>query len=146
MEKGMLAIMLAAAAVGPVAPGQAAARQASTVTGRWLTETHHGVVEITPCGTSICGRLIDGEIIRHDPQTRDANNKDATQRQRPLKGLMMLHGFHPAGSRWDGGSVYNPEDGGTYHGTLTIIDSQTLKVRGCIVWPLCKSQAWKRIG
>ncbi len=132
----MLATMLAAAAMGPAAPG---------VAGRWMTETRHGVVEITPCGASICGRLIDSDNIRADPQRRDIHNQDPAQRQRPLKGLMMLQGFHGAASQWDGGSVYNPDDGGTYHGTLTIVDATTLKVRGCIVWPLCKSQVWKRV-
>lgn len=137
----MFAIMLAAAALGP--PGL---RPADGVTGRWITETRHGVVEITPCGTSICGQLIDSDVIRLDPRRRDDNNKDQALRQRPLKGLTMLQGFHGDGSRWDGGSVYNPDDGGTYHGTITVIDAKTLKVRGCIVWPLCKSQVWKRIG
>lgn len=132
----MLAMMLAAAALGP----------ANGVTGRWITETRHGVVEITPCGTAICGQLIDSDVIRADPRKRDDNNKDVALRQRPLKGLAMLQGFHANGSRWDGGSVYNPDDGGTYHGTISVIDTKTLKVRGCIVWPLCKSQIWKRIG
>jgi uncharacterized protein (DUF2147 family) len=139
----MLAMMAAAAAV---AASAAAGAATDSVAGRWITETRHGIVEITPCGASICGRLIDSDTIRGDPRSRDVNNKDAVQRQRPLKGLMMLQGFHPDGSRWDGGSVYNPDDGGTYHGTITVIDTRTLKVRGCIVWPLCKSQAWKRVG
>ena len=134
-------MMLAAAALSPAAAGQV-----NSVIGRWITETRHGVVEITSCGSSICGQLIDSDVIRHDPRTRDDNNKDVAQRQRPLKGLTMLQGFHEDGARWDGGSVYNPDDGGTYHGTITIVDTKTLKVRGCIVWPLCKSQVWKRIG
>ncbi len=111
-----------------------------------MTETRHGVVEITSCGSSICGRLVDSDSIRANPQKRDDNNKDAAQRQRLLKGLPMLQGFSGHASQWDGGSVYNPDDGGTYHGTLTIVDPNTLKVRGCIVWPLCKSQIWKRLG
>jgi uncharacterized protein (DUF2147 family) len=131
----MLAMMLAAAALSP----------AERIAGRWMTETRHGVVEIAPCGASICGRLIDSDSIRADPQRRDEHNKDAAQRQRPLKGLTMLEGFHGSGSEWDGGSVYNPDDGGTYHGTLTMVDANRLKVRGCIVWPLCKSQIWKRV-
>lgn len=132
----MFAILLAAAALSPT----------NGVVGRWITETRHGVVEITSCGTSICGQLIDSDTIRLDPRHRDEKNKDAAQRQRPLKGLPMLQGFHQDGVRWDGGSVYNPDDGGTYHGTVTVVDAKTLKVRGCIVWPLCKSQVWKRIG
>jgi len=152
----MLAMMLAAAAQMAGTPaGTAAAREpVDSIAGRWITETRHGIVEITPCGASICGRLIDSDTIRGDPRSRDVNNKDPAQRQRPLKGLMMLQGFHADGSRgakslaksWVSGSVYNPDDGGTYHGTITVVDARTLKVRGCIVWPLCKSQVWKRVG
>jgi uncharacterized protein (DUF2147 family) len=137
----MFAMILAAAALAPGVSGQS-----SSIAGRWMTETRHGVVEISPCGGSICGRLIDSDSIRADPQKRDDHNRDPAQRQRPLKGLMMLQGFHAAAAQWNDGSVYNPDDGGTYHGTLTMVDARTLKVRGCIVWPLCKSQVWKRVG
>ena len=148
----MLAMMLAAAAqmAGTPAGTSAAGGPADDIAGRWITETRHGIVEITPCGASICGRLIDSDTIRGDPRSRDDNNKDPAQRQRPLKGLMMLQGFHAgtahSAKSWNSGSVYNPDDGGTYHGTITVVDARTLKVRGCIVWPLCKSQVWKRVG
>ncbi|MDP9055729.1 MAG: DUF2147 domain-containing protein [Pseudomonadota bacterium] len=138
----MLAMMLAAAALSAATP----AARVDGVLGRWITQTRHGIVEITPCGGSICGRLIDSDTIRGDPRSRDDNNKAPAQRHRPLKGLMMLQGFRPDAAKWDGGSVYNPDDGGTYHGTITVVDANTLKVRGCIVWPLCKSQVWKRVG
>jgi uncharacterized protein (DUF2147 family) len=136
----MFALILAAAAVGSMTPSQV-----DNVAGRWMTETRHGVVEITPCGGSICGRLIDSDSIRANPQTRDEHNRDPARRKRPLKGLTMLEGFHGNAAHWENGSVYNPDDGGTYHGTLTMVDARTLKVRGCIVWPLCKSQLWKRV-
>lgn len=132
----MLAMIWAAAALG----------QAESAAGRWITETRHGIVEIMPCGTAICGRLVDSDSIRADPQARDKNNKDPAQRQRLLKGLPMLWGFTGRARQWEGGSVYNPDDGGTYHGTVTIVDANTLKVRGCIIWPLCKAQVWKRVG
>ena len=44
-----------------------------------------------------------------------------------------------------GGAIYNGDDGGTYKATITPIDADHLKVRGCIVWPLCKSQTWTRV-
>ncbi len=40
---------------------------------------------------------------------------------------------------------YNGDDGGTYKATITPIDADHLKVRGCIVWPLCKTQTWMRV-
>ena len=44
-----------------------------------------------------------------------------------------------------GGSVYNPADGRTYRGTITMTGDNSLRLRGCIVAPLCKTQTWTRI-
>jgi uncharacterized protein (DUF2147 family) len=44
-----------------------------------------------------------------------------------------------------GGTIYNADDGGTYQATVTPEGRDVLKVKGCIVWPLCKSQTWKRL-
>lgn len=130
----LLGILAAAAAPSP-----------QDALGRWQTETKHGVVDIAACGPSICGRLVESDALRTNPQLRDAKNKDATQRERLLKGLTILQGFHAKGGEWTGGTIYNADDGGTYQATLTMIDRDTLKVKGCIVWPLCKSQTWKRL-
>lgn len=113
--------------------------------GRWQTETRHGVVEISACGPSICGKLVESDALRTNPQTRDDKNKDPGQRNRLLKGLAILQGFHLKDNAWTGGTIYNAEDGGTYQATLTLQDHDSLRVKGCIVWPLCKSQMWKRI-
>lgn len=123
----------------------AAAPGAGDAIGRWQTETRHGVVEIAACGPSICGRLVESDALRTNPQLRDARNKDAAQRERLLKGLLILQGFRAKGQEWAGGTIYNADDGGTYQATLSMIDHDTLKVKGCIVWPLCKSQTWKRL-
>ncbi|NOW46056.1 uncharacterized protein (DUF2147 family) [Novosphingobium sp. SG751A] len=123
----------------------AAAPSAQDALGRWQTETKHGVVEIAACGPSICGRLVESDALRTNPQLRDTKNKDAAQRDRMLKGLTILQGFHAKSGEWAGGTIYNGDDGGTYQATLSLIDRDTLKVKGCIVWPLCKSQTWKRL-
>jgi uncharacterized protein (DUF2147 family) len=139
-----MAFMALTAAAALLATGGTAASP-HAIAGRWATPARNGVVEITPCGASICGRLVDSDGLRANPNMRDVKNRDAAQNGRPLKGLLMLQGFSPVEKGWDGGTVYNPEDGGTYKGTITMVDNDTLKLRGCIVWPLCKSQTWKRI-
>ena len=102
------------------------------------------MIEIAACGASICGRLVESDGLRTNPQLRDTHNRDAAQNGRPLKGLLMLQGFTADEKGWVNGIIYNPDDGGTYKGTITIVDADTLKLRGCIVWPLCKTQTWKR--
>jgi uncharacterized protein (DUF2147 family) len=123
----------------------ATAVPATEATGRWQTETRHGIVEIAPCGPSICGRLVESDSLRTNPQLRDEKNRDTAQRTRLLKGLTLLQGFTQKDGAWTGGTIYNADDGGTYQATLTLQDHDTLRVKGCIVWPLCKSQTWKRI-
>lgn len=133
---------LAALASGAL-PAMAAG--ADSVVGTWRTPSRHGVVQIAPCGASLCGTLLDSDNIRKNPELRDINNKDEAKRDRRLKGLQILTGFTRDDGKWTGGAVYNPEDGGTYKGTITPAGPDTLKLKGCIVWPLCKTQTWTRI-
>lgn len=123
----------------------AASLPADTVVGRWQTESRHGIVEITRCGASICGTLVSSDGIRANPQLRDEKNKKPELRARELRGLQILQGFRWSSDSWSGGSIYNAEDGGTYGATVTMVDRDHLKLKGCIVWPLCKTQTWVRV-
>lgn len=147
-ERSHMRFLKFASALG-VAAGLAAtpalAAGADTVLGKWQTPARHGVVEIARCGESICGRLIESDGLRTDPNLRDVNNKDAAKRARHVKGLQMLGGFARDDGKWSGGWIYNPEDGGTYKATITPAGERTLKLKGCIVWPLCKTQTWTRL-
>lgn len=118
---------------------------AADPTGLWQTPTNGGQVRIARCGQALCGTLVTSDHIRREPNARDAQNKDSALRTRPLRGLTMLSGFTGGPSEWRGGSVYNPADGGTYRGTITLTNDNTLRLRGCIVAPLCKTQVWTRV-
>jgi uncharacterized protein (DUF2147 family) len=120
-----------------------AASGADSVIGRWATQTRNGVVEIARCGASVCGRLVTSDGIRTNPNLTDSKNKDAALRGRKLAGMQILGGFTQSDGQWTGGTIYNAEDGGTYKATLTPAGDR-LKVKGCIVWPLCKTQTWTR--
>jgi uncharacterized protein (DUF2147 family) len=85
------------------------------------------------------------EGIRANSDLRDIYNKTESQRSRVLKGIEILRDFRQMPWGWDKGTIYNADDGGTYKATITVMDADTLNVKGCIVWPLCKSQTWKRI-
>ena len=113
--------------------------------GLWKTETRGGVVEITRCGSWICGRLVTSDGLRANPAIKDVNNSSAALRSRPLKGLTILNGFSKDGAGWSGGRIYNADDGKTYSARVTPAGSNQLKVRGCIFVPLCKTQTWTRI-
>lgn len=133
-----MSIILALLAAAPVVG-------ANDVIGRWKTESRGGVVEIARCGESICGKLVSSEGLKANPRLTDQNNKDEKLRSRPLQDLTILKGFRWKSDSWSDGTIYNAEDGGTYKATVTLADKDHLKLKGCIVWPLCKTQAWVRM-
>ncbi len=133
----MIALILAAA-LGGGAPADA-------VAGQWRTETRNGVVDVERCGETICGRLIRSTGLDANPALTDLNNSDPKLRARPLKGLLITSGFTLRQGVWSGGAIYNAQDGRTYRGTVTPVDADHLKVRGCIFAPLCKTEIWTRL-
>jgi uncharacterized protein (DUF2147 family) len=137
----MKTVLLAAAAALAFA-GQALAADPA---GLWATPTNGGQVEISHCGNSLCGKLVTSKHIAADPAVKDAKNRDVGLRDRPLKGLQMLYDFTGGPTKWAGGKVYNPDDGGTYSGTIEMTTADSLKLKGCIVAPFCKTQVWNRV-
>lgn len=122
-----------------------AAPSADTVIGQWMTETRHGIVNIQRCGSSICGTLMTSDGIKANPTLKDVNNKDEKLRDRQLKGLTLLEGFTQSDGLWDGGTIYNAEDGRVYKARITPVDADHLKLRGCVFVPFCKTQTWTRV-
>lgn len=133
--------LIAVAALGALAGPAFAA----DVTGLWATPTNGGQVEIARCGNSLCGKLVTSNQIKTNAALKDERNKDAAQRARTLKGLQMLYNFTGGPAKWTGGTVYNPDDGGTYSGMIEMVSDNQLKLKGCVVAPLCKTQVWNRV-
>ncbi|MBI1685318.1 DUF2147 domain-containing protein [Caulobacter hibisci] len=134
------AILAAVASAAFAVPAMAA-----DISGLWQTETNGGQVEIARCGNSLCGKLVTSNTIKANPGVKDDKNKDASLRNRPLKGLQLLWGFSGGPEEWTGGKVYKADDGKIYSGTITMLNADTLKLKGCVVAPLCKTQTWTRV-
>ncbi|MES2862061.1 MAG: DUF2147 domain-containing protein [Pseudomonadota bacterium] len=134
--------LLAFAACAVAAPASA---QTADPIGLWATPTNGAQVRIARCGQALCGTLVTANTLRADPDLRDAHNPDGALRTRRMQGLRFLSGFTGGPTEWRGGSVYNPEDGRTYRGTITLTNANTLTLRGCVVAPLCRNQTWTRV-
>jgi uncharacterized protein (DUF2147 family) len=112
--------------------------------GLWATEKNNGRVLIEPCGAAICGRVVDGNQLRANPEQTDVNNPDPAKRARRVKGLVILEGYSGGPPQWSGGSVYDPQTGDeTRDSTLILVSPGTLKVEGCRVI-FCRSETWTR--
>ena len=136
---------LALAALAVSALAAPAAAQTADPIGLWQTPTNGGQVRIARCGQALCGTLVTSNNIRANPGLLDEKNADRALRTRTIRNVQLLTGFTGGPSEWRGGSVYNPEDGRTYRGTIRLTDANTLNLRGCVVAPLCRNQTWTRV-
>lgn len=124
--------------------------QASPV-GMWLTESGKAGVEISDCGGGLlCGKIawLKDPIDEAGKPRVDKNNPAAELKSQKLCGLLMVGNFKPAGkpNEWDGGFIYNPEDGKTYSSEMELKSADVLGVRGYVGIPLFgKSQTWTRL-
>lgn len=133
-------------AVGLVLPAAAQAPPPSAL-GRWLTESRKGVVQIYPCADRLCGRVVWlQQPLRDGTPATDSNNPNPELRNRRICGLTMLGGFRQTEpDHWGDGWIYSPENGKTYHATMSLESPTVLKVRGYVGIPLFgETQTWTR--
>ena len=118
---------------------------ATGIVGLWATEKNNGRVQIDSCGAALCGRVIDGNQLRANPDQKDVHNPDPAKRARRVKGLMVLDGYTGGPPQWQGGRVYDPQTGDLSHrSTLTLVSPDTLQVRGCRLL-FCRTETWTRL-
>jgi len=120
---------LPAAIVALTALGAGAALSAEP-TGIWYDHTGRGAVEITTCGSALCGRVV---------WLRDAGNRSAC-------GLQIIGDVRPArDGAWDGGWIYDPDRDTKYSVEITPIGARTLKVIGYMGSKLLsETMMWRR--
>lgn len=103
--------------------------QAQDVSGVWLRESEASRVRFAKCGDAICGNIV---------WLKDTNG--------PAKiGQRVFFDMKPDGNgKWKG-SAFNPEDGKTYSGTMSLQGNQ-LTTAGCVFGGLiCRSVNWSRV-
>lgn len=101
---------------------------AQDVTGTWLRDTGASKVRFTKCGEAMCGTI---------SWLKEANG--------PAKvGQRIFYDMKPASAgKWNG-SAFNPEDGKTYSGTMSL-SGDTLTTAGCVFGGMiCRSVKWSR--
>lgn len=104
-------------------------------------------VKVTNCGSAICANIValKEPISKIDGKPKvDRENPDPGKRTRPLIGLPVISGMKPVGdSKWQG-TIYNADDGKTYSATLRL-DGNSMKVEGCVLGFLCKTNNFVRV-
>ncbi len=113
---------------------------AAPIAGKWYTDAKDSIMEIGPCGTKMCGKVV--RIIKGRPDGKpaiDDRNPDPALRGRKILGATLFNGFSDGGTEWTGGTLYDPRAAKAYKGTLARLKNGNLKVTGC--WgPFCQSK------
>jgi uncharacterized protein (DUF2147 family) len=127
MMRAKIVALLASAAV-PLA------QAAPDIVGDWWTPGFNARVRIERCGDAVCGRIV---------WLWDETPKDIADKQ-PLLGRVVIDRMQAADAgRWQGGRLYNPEDGRDYKGSLQLQSPTRLVVDGCVLF-ICRTQVWRR--
>ena len=143
----MKLLFLGALASASLFAGAAAA--GASAEGEWIVEDRSGKVRIAACANDasrLCGTIVamPKPNDASGQRLRDVKNPDPALRTRTILGLPLITGFKPAGpGKWDGGKIYNPQDGKTYASKMAVSANGTLKVSGCVL-VICKAQTWTR--
>ncbi len=120
---------------------------ASEATGIWAMLNGKVTVKVTDCGNKLCAAIValKQPISKIDGKPKvDRENPDPDLRGRPLIGLSILIGMKSDGEgKWTG-AIYNPDDGRTYSSTVKL-DGDSLKVKGCVIGFLCKTNVFQRV-
>ena len=118
------------------------------IVGKWNTEEDKGVIEIYKWSSKYYGRILtvaepngkDGKPLV------DAKNPNEKLRNRPIIKLEILKDFKYNGDNlWTEGKIYDPETGNSYSCKITLIDKNTIEVRGFMgVALIGRTTTWKR--
>ena len=138
-KKTIQRLALSVAALSMMATGfagSAFADQADKVVGTWLRPKTGWHVQFGPCADAadrLCGVVISGEGT--DKKT-----------QGPVVGVKMLFNLkkNSKKTKWKG-KMYDPKGGGTYAGSVKILDDGRIKMAGCMAKIMCRSEKWERV-
>jgi len=112
------------------------------ILGVWNNQEKDAKIEIIKCGDKYCGKIVwlkvpnypegSDEGVPGTPKI-DHNNPDVKLRKAPVIGLRIVQDFsYAGGNSWTGGKVYDPKNGRTYSGKLTLVSPAQLNLRGFI--------------
>ena len=134
---------------------EAHALQGDDIVGVWNNEEKDGKIEIFKCGEKYCGKIVFAKEPNYPAGSKegvpgtprlDHNNPDPVKKSTPILGLLVVKDFVFTGENvWKGGTVYDPKNGKTYRGKLTLVSPNQLDLRGFVGIPLLgRTTTWTR--
>ena len=136
-----------------------ASAQQGSVMGTWLTVSKVAQVRIGPCPDAangpICGFVVglinpkgpDGVVVAPEV-ANDFRNENPALRSRKVIGMPLIWGFKKTAdpNTFEGGQIYNGENGKTYSANINLQPDGTLRLRGYVGSPMFgETQVWTRV-
>lgn len=115
-------------------PNQDGTNKGDQVLGIWMTDDGKAKIEIYKDGDKYSGKIVWLKEPRNEQGGLkvDKENSDKTLRSRPILGINLVSGFTFDGDdRWEGGDIYDPENGKTYSSHMKLKKGK-LEVRGYV--------------
>ena len=113
--------------------------------GMWLSQDGDVKMKVSHCGANICGTIAWLKELndKNGKPKVDANNADASKRNRPVMGTAIILPMKADGADKWSGQVYNAEDGKTYSGSFALSGANKADLKGCVAI-ICKTKTWTR--
>jgi uncharacterized protein (DUF2147 family) len=125
------------------------------ILGVWNNQEKDAKIEIYRCGQHYCGKVVEIKNPNYPEGSRegvpgtpllDNNNPDPALRKMPRLGLVVVRDFsYDGANKWVDGKVYDPKNGKTYSGKMTLVSPNQLNLRGYIGISLIgRTAVWTR--
>ena len=131
----MKRFLLSALAIVAASPLHAASP--ASPAGTWRNGRDSVRIRVAPCGAGLCGT-----VVAADERARADAAAGGTDQ---LVGTQLFRNFRRATNGVWEGTVFVPDLGQAFDGTLALEGPNTLVGTGCIMPGLCKSQRWTRV-
>lgn len=121
---------------------------ADALAGTWLVQDGTAKIKIEQSGAKYFGKIVwlDPPNDKSGKPLLDKKNPDKALQSRTQLGLPLLKDFvYDGDNLWSAGTIYDPESGKTYSCKITMINSQSIEVRGYVGISLFgRTETWKR--
>ena len=130
------------------------AAQGDDILGVWNNAEKDGKIEIFKCSGKYCGKIVFAKEPNYPVGSKegkpgtprlDNNNPNMAKKSKPIIGLQIVNNFVFGDNVWKDGTVYDPKNGKTYRGKISLASPNKLNLRGFVGIPLFgRTTTWTR--
>ena len=104
---------------------------ANDVVGKWMNNNNDEIIEISRSNNEYVGKIIwlkEPNDENGNPR-KDINNPDKKLRNRNVLGLQIISGLIFEDNKWQKGTLYSPDRGGTINCEFTLLSMNEISIK-----------------